>query len=193
MRRLLSSNPFILLQLLVCEAAAAPDDLDTSMNANVSRAPNELVSMFVTPDDGLKVQDRFVLDADKSVLVGVQVPNFYFMQINATASETILLSRTLRDFVGLDSTDQSLTNSMLEFSYFLTVGNIDEAFRAVQGIKSTAVWQNMARMCVTTKRMDVATVCMGNMKNVIGARALRDAQKEPELEARVAALAVQLG
>lgn len=75
----------------------------------------------------------------------------------------------------------------------MTIGNLDEAFRCVQHIKSAAVWNNMARMCVTTKRMDVASVCMGNMRNVVGARALREAEKEPELEARVAALAVVLG
>ena len=51
----------------------------------------------------------------------------------------------------------------------------------------------MARMCVATKRMDVALVCMGHMGNVAGVRALRDAEKEPQLEARVAALAIQLG
>ena len=54
------------------------------------------------------------------------------------------------------------------------------------------VWENMARMCVATKRMDVAMVCMGHMGNVPGVRALRDAENEP-LEARVAMLALQLG
>lgn len=51
----------------------------------------------------------------------------------------------------------------------------------------------MARMCVKTKRLDVATVCLGNMGNARAARALRDVHKEPELDARVACLAVQLG
>ena len=50
----------------------------------------------------------------------------------------------------------------------------------------------MARMCVKTKRLDVATVCLGNMGNARAARALREAQREPELDARVACLAIQL-
>lgn len=50
----------------------------------------------------------------------------------------------------------------------------------------------MARMCVKTKRLDVATVCLGNMGNARAARALREAQQEPELDARVACLAIQL-
>lgn len=51
----------------------------------------------------------------------------------------------------------------------------------------------MARMCVKTQRLDVAKVCLGNMGHARGARALREAEQEPELEARVAVLAIQLG
>lgn len=48
-------------------------------------------------------------------------------------------------------------------------------------------------MCVKTQRLDVAKVCLGNMGHARGARALREAEQEPELEARVAMLAIQLG
>ncbi|XP_012590465.1 PREDICTED: intraflagellar transport protein 140 homolog, partial [Condylura cristata] len=59
--------------------------------------------------------------------------------------------------------------------------------------RSEAVWESMARMCVKTRRLDVARVCLGNMAHARGARALRQAEQEPELEARVAMLAIQLG
>ncbi|KAK2533522.1 hypothetical protein Q9233_004736 [Columba guinea] len=58
---------------------------------------------------------------------------------------------------------------------------------------SEAVWENMARMCVKTQRLDVAKICLGNMGHARGAKALREAEQEPEQEARVAMLAVQLG
>ncbi|CAJ0957557.1 unnamed protein product [Ranitomeya imitator] len=51
----------------------------------------------------------------------------------------------------------------------------------------------MARMCVKTRRLDVAKVCLGKMGHARGAKALREAEQEPEVEARVAMLAVQLG
>lgn len=51
----------------------------------------------------------------------------------------------------------------------------------------------MAKMCVKTKRLDVAALCLGNMGHARGARALRCAMKEPQLDARVAMLALQLG
>ena len=58
---------------------------------------------------------------------------------------------------------------------------------------SESVWENMAKMCVKTRRLDVATVCLGNMGHARGAKALREAMNEPELDARVASLAVHLG
>eukprot|EP00058_Branchiostoma_floridae_P021724 XP_002607214.1 hypothetical protein BRAFLDRAFT_118626 [Branchiostoma floridae] len=56
-----------------------------------------------------------------------------------------------------------------------------------------SVWENMAKMCVKSRRLDVARVCLGNMGHARGARALREADKEPELDAKVAVLAIQLG
>ena len=48
-------------------------------------------------------------------------------------------------------------------------------------------------MCVKTQRLDVAAVCLGNMGSARAARAVREAKKIPEPEARLAVLAVQLG
>ena len=79
-------------------------------------------------------------------------------------------------------------------SYFLTIGNMDEAFKAMKLIKSESVWYNMARMCVKTRRLDVATVCLGKMGDAKGGMMLREARaKEPEVDAQVAVLAMQLG
>ena len=51
----------------------------------------------------------------------------------------------------------------------------------------------MAKMCVKTRRLDVAQVCLGNMGHARGAKMLRESAKEPEMDARVAVLAIQLG
>ncbi|XP_078200351.1 intraflagellar transport protein 140 homolog isoform X3 [Callithrix jacchus] len=72
-------------------------------------------------------------------------------------------------------------------------GAVDAGSSASRLAGSEAVWENMARMCVKTQRLDVAKVCLGNMSHARGARALREAEQEPELEARVAMLAMQLG
>jgi hypothetical protein len=51
----------------------------------------------------------------------------------------------------------------------------------------------MAKMCVKTRRIDVAKVCLGNMRHARAMMCLREAFKEPEQDAHVAALATQLG
>lgn len=57
---------------------------------------------------------------------------------------------------------------------------------------SSAVWSSLARMCVKTKRLDVAEICLGHMKDCRGLAILRLFSKEQELDARVASLAVHL-
>ncbi len=51
----------------------------------------------------------------------------------------ILSARVLRDFQGIEEADRDTRVAMMEFSYHLTVGNLDEAFRAVRAIKSDSV------------------------------------------------------
>lgn len=61
-------------------------------------------------------------------------------------------------------------------------------------IFSDQVWEHMASMSVKTRRLDVAMVCLGHMKNVRGARAVRKAQMNGENDSmKCAALAVELG
>ena len=83
--------------------------------------------------------------------------------------------------------------NILTHTSLIQTGNMDEAFKSIKLIKSESVWENMARMCVKTRRLDVAAVCLGHMGHARGAKALRDAAKEPEIDVRVAALALQLG
>lgn len=41
----------------------------------------------------------------------------------------------MRDFVGLEDYDGQTKTAMINFSFFLTIGNMDEAFKAIKGIK----------------------------------------------------------
>ena len=105
----------------------------------------------------------------------------------------VCFSVTMRDFLGMERADAETRAALLDFNYNLAVGNSDAAFAAVKTIKNPDVWENMAHMCIKNKRLDVAETCLGNMGPVRGARAVRDAAEEPELDARVAAVAVHLG
>ena len=41
----------------------------------------------------------------------------------------------MRDFVGMVDADKNTTDALLNFSYFLTIGDMDEAFKAIRLIK----------------------------------------------------------
>jgi|TARA_B110001450_G_scaffold74419_1_gene70895 intraflagellar transport protein 140 len=108
------------------------------------------------------------------------------------SSNMIILRKPMKDFSGLENVSEEIKQSIMNFSFYLTVGNMDEAYNSVRNIKNNNVWNNMAQMCVKTKRLDVAQVCLGNMRFARGAKAAREAEKEREPEARIAMVAIQL-
>uniref|UniRef100_T1IR84 Uncharacterized protein n=1 Tax=Strigamia maritima TaxID=126957 RepID=T1IR84_STRMM len=167
------------------------------------------VSILVTSEAGILIQEATSFENSKTKLLGINIPHYYLLcrpDTSIESSDTKTIEKTpksklsglvaqfsLRDFMGLEDADKKTRQAMIDFSYFLTVGNLDEAFKAIKAIKSGSVWENMAKMCVKTKRLDVASVCLGNMGHARGAKALREAANEPELDARVAYLALHLG
>ena len=153
----------------------------------------EAMTLFATQEDGFMVQDSFPIEGE--TLLGLQIPYIYFVtSVSSTASDASRVRRqTLRDFIGLEDADSKTKNALLDFSYHLAQGNMDEAYKAVKLIDNKSVWENMAHMCVKSKRLDVAEVCLGQMGHARGAKAVREAKQEPELEAQVAMVGIQLG
>ena len=49
--------------------------------------------------------------------------------------QRIVNRRTMRDFIGLENADKNARDAMMSFSYYLTIGNMDEAFKAIKLIK----------------------------------------------------------
>jgi intraflagellar transport protein 140 len=105
-----------------------------------------------------------------------------------------LAAKIMRDFIGMTKSDSGTTEALLNFSYYLTIGDMDEAFKAIKLIKKESVWENMAQMCVKSHRVDVAKVCLGNMGNVKGIKLLRDPSVQSEdSDTQVALIAINLG
>ncbi|KAL8008467.1 putative tetratricopeptide-like helical domain superfamily, WD40-repeat-containing [Plasmopara halstedii] len=181
----------------------------------------EITILFASNEHGLLMQDTFDLDLKYTALLGLQVPRIYFVakaennssedsntvvHVGRTAAEnpltkspmvydasSYLRTQIMRDFTGLDKVNNEAKQALIDFCYFMTVGNMDEAYRSVKLIENSSVWENMARMCVKTKRLDVAEVCLGNMGHARGAAAVAEAKKEPEPEVAIAMVAIQLG
>ncbi|KAB7493708.1 Intraflagellar transport protein [Armadillidium nasatum] len=188
-------------RLLVCEAKSQVKEKEKKnpygkKPAKKEKASTLLVSIFVTSEHGMIVYDAFSMLPDYSRFLGVHVPFLYLINSPEKRSKfdsDVVTQKVMRDFVGLEEADKVTRDAMLNFSFFLSIGNMDEAFKSIKSIKSETVWENMAKMCVKTKRLDVASLCLGNMGHARGARALRFAMNEPQLDAKVAMLALQLG
>jgi intraflagellar transport protein 140 len=57
-----------------------------------------------------------------------------------------------------------------------------------------SVWENMAKMCVKSHRIDVAKVCLGNMNCIHGIRLLRDElENDADTETQAGIIALCLG
>jgi len=154
----------------------------------------EVTTLFSTPNDGVLVQERQKLAADQGLL-GVRTPHLYFYHKpfpGRPHAGTYVHRSVMRDFTGMDGVDDKTRKALLNFSYHLAIGNMDEAYKAVKLISNPSVWENMAYMCIKTKRLDVVEHCLGNMGHARGARAVRESAHLLELDARVAAVAVQL-
>nr|XP_060642367.1 intraflagellar transport protein 140 homolog isoform X1 [Anolis sagrei ordinatus]XP_060642368.1 intraflagellar transport protein 140 homolog isoform X1 [Anolis sagrei ordinatus] len=205
-------------RLFICETVLDPNQqsLDKKQQSTESLVDALIICFFITEEHGLLLQDSFPLPSSYQSLLGMEVPHYYFsrkllfwrgalykpypeaekkdeMEPGVISLYQMVARRPMRDFVGLEECDKSTLDAVLNFSLYLTIGDMDEAFKSIKLIKSEAVWENMARMCVKTQRLDVARVCLGNMGHAQGAKALREAEQEPEQEARVAMLAIQLG
>ena len=156
------------------------------------------------------MQDSFSRKQPYGDMLGVIVPRLYFRDNGSPETDdkddlgeekrsddtnrSRIFSKVMRDFVGLDDVDSTVRVALLEFSYNLTLGKLDEAYKSVKAIDSPAIWENMAQMCVKTKRLDVAEVCLGNMGYARGAAAVRLSKKDGDsADTTVGVLAVQLG
>lgn len=102
---------------------------------------------------------------------------------------------TMTNFRGIENCSETTRKLILDFSLFIADGKMDEAFRCIRSIQSNAVWENLAKMCIQTGRLDVAKVCLGHLNRAISVRALRIAMADETLEpeAKIAVLAIELG
>ncbi len=123
-----------------------------------------------------------------------------------------LTGKTMADFVGINGLEKNIVEAIMNFSYHLTLGDLDAAFKAIKIIKKfekqfsskkiirffmyihlfrESVWENLARMCVLNRRADVAKICLGRMGLSRGARALR-AVDQDNSDTKIAILAIHL-
>lgn len=93
------------------------------------------------------LKGRMVEGNDQSLeYIGYQVPRSEleanaedFEKSNQTQEflfySEFLAAKIMRDFIGMTKADANTTDALLNFSYYLTIGDMDEAFKAIKLIK----------------------------------------------------------
>lgn len=166
----------------------------------IEHRAHNIVTLFAT-HTGLVVQNVCSLRRYQICLVGMTIPDFLLASVKingnpSNAEDYVIEQKRLRDFEGLKSDkDVAVREALMKFSYYSTIGNMDEAYRCVKNIKNPAAWQGLARLCVSSGRLDVAAVCLATMEDCVSARALREAREEypDEKDVQLATLALGLG
>jgi len=52
----------------------------------------------------------------------------------------LIIRKPMKDFVGLENVEETIRKAIMNFSHYLTVGNMDEAYNSVRNIKNQTVW-----------------------------------------------------
>ncbi|XP_072337471.1 LOW QUALITY PROTEIN: intraflagellar transport protein 140 homolog [Scyliorhinus torazame] len=198
-------------RLFVCEALLAvstPKQSKLPANTEANHPEYQVnavvVSFFITQEHGLLLQDSFPKAVTHEALMGLEVPYYYFSKKSGETKNDsepmpgspsipqMVAKRPLRDFVGLEDCDKTTRDAMLNFSFYLTIGDMDEAFKSIKLIKRPAVWRNVAQRFIPTKRKDVAKSCTGMMGIWRGRESCR-ADRQPQAAARPAILRPAMG
>ncbi|KAI8794128.1 intraflagellar transport protein 140, partial [Biomphalaria glabrata] len=127
-----------------------------SLTKIVEQGPAEvmMISLFCTSENGILIQDNFPMPSYFQRMMGVEVPYYYFTlkgeakhndlssycgQVNPETGAVTYPRRVARkimhDFVGLENSDKATRDAMMNFSFYLCIGNMDEAFKAIKLIK----------------------------------------------------------
>ena len=50
----------------------------------------------------------------------------------------------MKDFNGLDVMDEITVHAIMNFNFYLSIGNLDEAYKSVKQVQNPVIWENMA-------------------------------------------------
>lgn len=174
-------------RLLACEARLIQQSSKTKNSETASLTESQVYLMFPTSANILELEVINLSPSEQ--LINLCAPDVVTLKVGVVGQ------KTLRDFVGLQNSDAATRKMVLDFSLNVAQGNLDQAFICIRSLQSEAVWNNLAKMCVQTGRLDVAKICLGHLKKARSVRAIRKAMEDNTLEkeAKTAVLAIELG
>jgi intraflagellar transport protein 140 len=119
---------------------------------------------FYTSEYGIHNLETHKIQRDLKGAFGIEIPNIYFVSSSIDAyTNSSIQENKFQFFQGLERIDDVIKSSLVEFTILMSCGKLDEAYKIVKNIKSENIWENMAHICIKTKRLDVLEVCLSNM------------------------------
>jgi len=180
-------------RLLVCEVEVSYSIENEHTKGNTSKS-NEIIFLYISSDNKILIHSRVPIN-DK-IFIGPSVPFIYLLKKNndnGDNSGVVMEKQIMKGYAGVDCNDSTIIKHMMDFSYYITIGNLDEAFKSVHMIKNKEVWENMAKMSIKTKRLDVVSICLGNMGNAVAVQALNELSSNESNDFKLATIAIYLG
>ena len=169
------------------------DDDNSVLQQNADWVGGEVFLLFYTSENGVNNLESHKISRENQGIFALQVPDIYFItSVPDPITKCSLTVKKMQFFQGLDKIDPEITKSLIEFSLLMSCGKLDEAYKIVKNIKTANIWENMAHICIKTKRLDVLEVCLSNMRFERGIKAFREARHEKEPEAKLAKIAMHL-
>ena len=133
---------------------------------------SEFYVFFYTTDYGVTHQETHQISNSIQGAFGLCCPNIYFVTSAASQDSYSLVEKRFQFFEGISDLTEELKDSLVEFSFYIATGKLDEAYKIIKNIKNERVWANLAKTCIKKKRLDVLEICLSNMRFAKGIKAV---------------------
>ena len=169
------------------------DDENSVVEEKADWVGGEVFLLFYTSENGVNNLESHKISRENQGIFGLNAPDIFFISsVPDPDTKCSITTKKMQFFQGLDKIDEDISKSLIEFSLLMSCGKLDEAYKIVKNIKTANIWENMAHICIKTKRLDVLEVCLSNMRFERGIKAFREARHEKEPEAKLAKVAMHL-
>jgi len=136
---------------------------------------SEFYIFFYTTEFGIHQQEAHSIKGDIQGVFALNIPSIYFIVSKTSEKQTTsIFTKKFQFFEGLEKIDDNIKASLVDFSIYMSCGKLDEAYKIVKNIKNPLIWENMAQICIKTKRIDVLEVCLSNMRFSRGMKAVKN-------------------
>lgn len=170
-------------------------------------ASHQLCTLYILPSHDPLLHTTVTVAPHAEDLLHVQAPYFFLSRradvhsasTNEAPQGMSIITMLMSDFRAIlhdgqeEGHTMALVRTMMDFGAFTAQGDIDQAIQTVEDVQTSSVWLHIAKMCVKMHRLDALPACFARLKNARAAMNFQKALLEPQLEARIGLVAIELG